>query len=162
MISSSIFWRIVVCGFIATFVMSMIAFLQGGLGLPVIDVGHIIKGSFNEVHVDEPYDIFWGNLAFYIGGILLALIWVVFLQRRIPGNWIVQGVIYGVIISLVAGLIISPIVSLAAGDGFGIFYFDTWVPGLIILAGLIMHIGYGLVLMLCLKYAGIHGLETES
>ncbi len=161
MMRSNVFWRTIICGFIATFVMSMIAFLQGGLGLPVIDVGHIIQGSFNEVHVYEPYDIFWGNVAFYIGGILLALIWVVFLHNRIPGNWFVQGVIYGVIISIVAGLIISPLVSLAAGDGFGIFYFDTWTPGLIILAGLIMHLGYGLVLMLCLKYAGVKGIDAE-
>ena len=160
MISSNIFWRTVICGFIATFIMSMIAFLQGGLGLPVIDVGHIIQGSFNEVHVDEPYTILWGNIAYYFGGILLALVWVVFLHHRIPGNWVVQGIGYGVMISLVAGLVISPLVSLAAGDGFGIFYYDTWTPGLLILAGLIMHIGYGLALLLCLKYAGVEGMGS--
>lgn len=162
MISSGIFWRTVISGFTATFVMMMIAFVQGGVGLPAIDVGHLIKASFNEVHVDEPYGIIWGNAAFYIGGILLALIWVAFLQKRIPGNWFVQGIIYGVIISLFAGLILSPLVALAAGDTVGIFYFDTWFPGLILLAGLTMHLGYGIVLLLCLRLAGVSGPEPHS
>ena len=158
MINSDTFWRTVICGLIATFIMSMIAFLQGGIGLPVVDVGYIITCSFNEVHVNEPYNILWGNIAYYIIGVLLALIWVVFLHNRIPGNWVLEGLIYGVIISVVAGLVVSPLVSLAAGDSFGIFYTDTWIPGLVILAGLIMHLGYGIALLLCLKYAGVKGI----
>lgn len=153
--SSSTFWRTVIAGAIATFVMTMIAFLQGGLGLPTIDIGHILKESFNHVHGTDVYTLVWGNFAYFIGGILMALIWVAFLKDIIPGNWIVQGVIYGVIISVIAGLIIAPLVSMAAGDSFGIFYTDTWVPGLILLAGLIMHVGYGVVLTLCLKVSDI-------
>lgn len=159
MIKSDTFWRTVVSGLIATFVMAMISFLQGGLGLPTIDVGHILKESFNHVHTDAPYTILWGNIAYFIVGVLLALIWVVFLQKRMPGNWLVQGVIYGIIISLVAGLIVAPLASLAAGDPFGIFYMDTWIPGRILIAGLTMHIGYGIVLTLCLKYAGVYGID---
>ncbi len=162
MISSGTFWRTVVSGYIATFVMSMVAFIQGGVGLPVVDIGHIIVGSFNEVHVDEPYNILWGNIAFFMGGILLALLWVVFLMEKVPGSWFLQGLLYGVMISVVSGLILSPLVSLAAGDWFGFFYLDTWVPGLLILAALIMHLAYGIVLMLCLKYAGVRGLDSES
>ena len=162
MISSETFWRTVVSGFIATFVMSMVAFIQGGVGLPVVDIGHIIVGSFNEVHVDEPYNILWGNIAFFMGGILLALLWVVFMMEKVPGSWFLQGLLYGVMISVVSGLILSPLVSLAAGDWFGFFYLDTWVPGLLILAALIMHLAYGIVLMLCLKYAGVRGLDSES
>lgn len=160
MIQSSTFWRTVISGFIATFMMMMIAFMLGGLGLPVIDVGHFLKESFNLVHEPAVYSILWGNIAYYIMGMMLALIWVVFLQNRIPGNWFIQGLIYGVLISLVAGLIVSPLVSSAAGESFGLFYLDTWVPGLILLAGLIMHLGYGVVLTLSLKYAGVQGLES--
>ena len=162
MIHSSTFWRTVISGFIATFVMMMIAFLQSGLGLPVIDVGHFLKEAFNLAHDAEAYSLLWGNTAFYIIGILLALFWVVFMQPRIPGNWLIQGLIYGIIISLVAGIIVSPLVSLAAGESFGILYMDTWTPGLILLAGLIMHLGYGLILTLCLKYAGVDGIESAG
>lgn len=139
--------------------MAMIAFLQGGFGLPTIDVGHILKESFNYVHIDEPYSITWGNLAYFIVGIKLALIWVVFLQERVPGNWFVQGLIYGILISLIAGLVVAPIASRAAGEAFGMFYANTWVPGLMMLAGIIMHVGYGLTLSLCLKIAGVKGIK---
>lgn len=160
MISSNTFFRTVISGFIATFFMTIISFLQGGIGLPVIDVGHILKESFNYVHGAAVYDIFWGNLAYNIVGILLALIWVVFFQERIPGNWLVQGIIYGVIISVAAGLVISPLAMQSAGETIGIFYSETWIPGRILLAGFLMHTGYGIVLMLCLKYAGVMGLST--
>jgi hypothetical protein len=153
--NSGTFWRTVISGFIATFVMAMIAFLQGGFGLPVIDVGHILKQSFNQVHEFEPYSILWGNIAYFIVGILLALIWVVFFKDRIPGNWFIQGIIYGIMITLIAALVVAPLASLAAGDSFGIFYTNTWMPDLILLAGLIMHLGYGIVLTLCLNYASL-------
>lgn len=160
MMQSSTFLRTITSGFIATFMMMMIAFMQGGLGLPVIDVGHFLKESFNLVHEPAVYSILWGNIAYYLMGMMLALIWVVFLQSRIPGNWFIQGLIYGIIISLVAGLVVSPLVSSAAGESFGLFYMDTWVPGLILLAGLTMHIGYGVILTLSLKYAGVQGVES--
>ena len=156
--SSSIFWRTVICGFIATFVMTMVSFLQTGFGLPPIDIGHILKTSFNAAHNIDAYDLLWGNVAYYLMGMILALIWVIFLQKRIPGNWAIQGLIYGVIISVVAGLIVAPLVSRAAGEPFGIFYTDTWIPGLMILAGLLMHLFYGLVLTLSLKYANVQGI----
>ena len=153
MMQSHSFWETVICGFIATFVMSMISFLLGGFNLPIIDVGYILQQIFNHIHQHDPYTIVWGNAAYYFGGVLLALIWVAFFQHRIPGNWFVKGIVYGIIISVVAGLVISPIVSLAGGEPFGIFYSDTWYPFLTTLAGLIMHLAYGISLLLCLKYA---------
>ncbi|MEX0944509.1 MAG: hypothetical protein WDZ38_02475 [Balneolaceae bacterium] len=155
MLQTETFIRTVICGFIATFVMTIISFLQGGLGLPVIDVGHILKQSFNHVHGTEVYSIFWGNMAYNVIGVLLALFWVVFLQKRIPGNWFIQGLIYGIIISIVAGLIVSPLAALSTGDSIGFFYTDTWIPGRILLAGLVMHLGYGWFLTLGLKIAGV-------
>jgi len=149
------FWETVTCGFIATFVMSMVSFLLGSIALPVIDIGYILQAIFNHIHQHDPYTIIWGNAAYYIGGILLALIWVAFFQSKIPGNWFVKGVIYGVIISVVAGLFISPVVSLAGGEPFGIFYSGTWYPVLITLAGLIMHLAYGISLLLCLRYTDL-------
>jgi hypothetical protein len=159
MISSSTFWRTVISGFIATFVMAMTAFVQGGLGLPVVDIGHIITGTFNHVHPEGAYDILWGNIAYFMGGVLLALVWVVFLQQRLSWPWYVQGIVFGLGISVLSGLILSPLVSLAAGEWFGFFYLNTWVPELLLLAGLTMHIAYGLTLTLCLKVAGVKGLD---
>lgn len=159
--TSDTFIRTVIAGFIATFVMTIISFLQGGLGLPVIDVGHILKETFNHVHTGEPYSIIWGNLAYNIVGVLLALFWVAFLHNRISGNWVLKGIIYGIIISFVAGAVVSPLAMLAGGDSVGIFYYDTWIPVRILIAGLTMHIGYGLVLLLCLNVAGVTGLKQR-
>lgn len=158
---ASIFWRTTISGFIATFVMAMIGFMQGGFGLPVIDVGHILTESFNHALLTHPYHIIYGNMAYNIMGIILALIYVAFLQERMPGNWLVQGVIYGFIISILASLLVSPFVSMAAGQSVGLFYTETWVPGLMILAALFMHLGYGITLMLCLKVAGVKGMNAE-
>ncbi|WP_234570916.1 hypothetical protein [Rhodohalobacter sp. 614A] len=159
MISSTTFWRTVICGLIATFTMTMVSFLQGGIGLPAIDIGHILKQTFNHVHGDEVYSLIWGNAAFNVGGVLMALFWVAFLQNRIPGNWFIQGIIYGIIISVVTGLVISPLFAKAAGESFGIFYTDTWIPGLILIGGIVMHISYGITLTLCLKVAGVNGVD---
>lgn len=162
MISARIFWRTVIAGFFATFTMQMIAFLQAGFGLPLIDIGHFLTETFNHIHQSDIYSILWGNAAYQVIGIILAFIWVVFLQRRVPGNWAVHGIIYGIVLSLVAALVVSPLVSAAAGNSFGIFYSQTWFPGRMLLAGLIMHLGYGLVLMLGLTYAGVNGLEPKE
>ena len=148
------FTETVISGFVATFMMSMLSFLSSGLGLPVIDVGYMLTEIFNYIHEQQPYSILWGNAAYYIGGILLALIWVTFLNNKIPGNWLLQGIIYGVLISIVAAVVVSPVISMAGGESFGMFYIDTWFPVLNILAGLIMHLGYGITLLLCLQYSG--------
>lgn len=157
--STRVFWRTVIVGFFATFTMQMIAFLQAGFGLPLIDIGHFLTETFNHIHQSDVYSIIWGNAAYQVIGIILALVWVAFLQQIMPGNWLIQGIIYGVLISIVAAVVVSPIVSKAAGDSFGLFYSQTWFPGRMLLAGLIMHLGYGLVLMLGLKYAGVEGPE---
>lgn len=149
------FRQTVICGFIATFVMSTVAFLTSGVGLPVIDVGYLLQQIFNHVHDHNPYTIVWGNTAYYMGGILLALVWVVFLDGRISGNWFVKGLIYGVLITIVAAVIISPVVSMAGGEPFGIFYSGTWFPVLVSLSGLVMHLAYGISLLLCLKYSEV-------
>ena len=161
MISSSVFWRTIISGFIATFVMTMVSLLQGGIGLPTIDIGHILKESFNYVHGEDMYSILWGNSAYYLGGMLMALIWVVFLQHRIPGKWILQGIIFGIIITVVAGAIIAPLTSLAAGDSFGIFYVYTWFPVRVLIAGILMHVSFGISLMVCLKVAGVKELSSD-
>ena len=47
-----------------------------------------------------------------------------------------------------------------AGESFGVFYTQTWAPGLILAGGLVMHLSYGLALALSLKVAGVRGPAT--
>lgn len=159
--SSSIFFRTSISGLIATFAMAMVAFILGGIGFPVIDVGFILTESFNHALPGDPYSIIFGNLAYNVGGALLALSWVAFFQHKVPGNLFIQGLIFGITISILAGLVISPFVSLSAGESFGVFYSNTWVPGKILFAGLFMHLAYAYTLLLCLKVADVKGYRKD-
>lgn len=137
-------------GAIATFVMTMTGFWQAGLGLPAIDVGAMLTGSMNAAHADgDLYGPVAGNLAHLVNGIVLALVFVTFLQRRLPGGWIVHGLIYAVLTTLAAALVVVP---LAAGAG--VFFSNTPIPGRMTLASTIVHLAYGLALTLSLEVAG--------
>lgn len=155
------FWETVISGLIATFIMTMISFLLGGFGLPIIDVGYILQEIFNHIHQQTLYSIIWGNAAYYFGGILLSLIWVAFLDKKVPGHWLLQGIFYGIFITILAAVIISPIVSMAGGEPFGIFYTDTWYPILTTISGFLMHLGYGISLLMCLNYAHVFRVNTS-
>ena len=79
------FWKTVVAGLIATFVMTMTGFWQTGLGLAAIDVGAMITGSMTAVHPDAPYTFVAGNLVHFANGIVLALLWWRFSKSAFPG-----------------------------------------------------------------------------
>ncbi len=154
-ISGERFWKTVVAGLIATYVMTMTGFWQSGLGLAPIDVGAMTAGSMTAAHPDVPYTLVAGNLAHFANGVILALIWVAFLQERIPGNWIVQGLIYALIAQLGAWIVVAP---LAFGVGF--FFLKTPTPGWLMLSTLVVHLAYGLSLTLSLKVAGVRSART--
>ena len=154
-ISGEQFWKIVVAGLIANYVMTMTGFWQSGLGLAAIDVGAMIAGSMTAAHPDAPYTLVVGNLAHFANGVILALIWVAFLQERVPGNWIVHGLVYALITQLGAWVIVAPM-----AFGVGLFFKNTPAPGLMMLATLTVHVAYGLSLMLSLKLAGVRTTRT--
>jgi len=141
----------VMAGAIATFVMTMTGFWQAGLGLPAMDVGAMLTGSLNAAHGDGgPYGPVAGNLAHLVNGVVLALIFVAFLQHRLPGGWLLQGVIYAALTTLAAALVVVP---LAAGAG--VFFSNTPIPGQMTLASTAIHLAYALALTLSLEVAGV-------
>ncbi len=154
-ISGEQFWKIVVAGLIANYVMTMTGFWQSGLGLAAIDVGAMIAGSMTAAHPDAPYTLVVGNLAHFANGVILALIWVAFLQERVPGNWIVHGLVYALITQLGAWVIVAPM-----AFGVGLFFTNTPAPGWMMLSTLVIHVAYGLSLTLSLKLAGVRTTRT--
>ncbi len=147
--TGSQFWKTVIAGLIATFAMTVTGFWQSGLGLAPFDVGAMLTANMSASHPDSPYSLMAGNLVHVANGIVLALIWVAFLQNLVPGNWVVQGVIYAVIGTLVAVVIVVPLAS-----GVGVFFSKTDAPGLMLVSALAAHLAYGLTLTLSLKVAG--------
>lgn len=145
------FGATVAAGLVATFVMTMTGFWQSGLGLPAVDVGAMLAGSMNGAHGDgEIYGVVAGNLAHFANGAVLALVFVAFLQDLLPGGWLLQGLIYAVVTTLAAALVVVP---LAAGAG--IFFTNTPMPGAMTLASTVIHLAYGLSLTLSLEVAGL-------
>lgn len=146
------FWATVVAGVIATFVMTMTGFYQAGVGLQHMDVGAMLAGSMNLGHEEATYGIVAGNAAHFANGVILALLFVVFLQRAVPGGWLVQGLIYGVVLWVAAGLVVVP---LATGMEAGVFFLATPMPGAMLLSSLAFHLFYGVALTLSLEVAGV-------
>lgn len=147
------FWATVVAGLVATFVMTMTGFWQGTLGpLQHMDVGAMLAGSMNLGHEDPRYGIVAGNVVHYLNGVILALIFVAFLQNVTPGGWLVQGIVYGILLWIAAGLIVVP---LATGTQAGLFFLNTPMPGSMLLSSLTFHLAYGVALTLSLQAAGI-------
>src|SRR5438045_1851594 len=148
--SPSVFWRTAIAGFIATFVMTMTGFWQHGVGIRTVDVGWLLTTNMSSAHPELPYYLFAGNLAHFANGVLLALLWVAFVRRYVPGSWLLHGLAYGVMLMVVADLIVFPLIA-----DVGVFFARTRAPGAMILASLIVHLAYGLALTLSLELAGI-------
>jgi hypothetical protein len=121
------------------------------------DVGAMITGSMTAVHPDAPYTFVAGNLVHFANGIVLALLWVAFLQERVPGNWIVQGLVYALITQLGAWVVVAPL----AFDA-GLFFTNTPAPGRMMLATASTHVAYGLSLTLSLKVAGVRAATAAN
>ena len=149
------FWKTIIAGIIANYAMTMMGFWQSGLGLAAIDIGAMLAGNMTAAHPDMPYSLVAGNLAHFANGVMLALIWVAFLQQRVPGNWIVQGLVYALITTLAAWVVVAPL-----AFGVGLFFTNTPAPGRMMLATAVVHVAYGLSLTLSLKVAGVEAVRT--
>ena len=144
------FWKTVVAGLIATFVMTLTGFWQSGLGLMAIDIGAMITGNMTAAHPDTPYTLVAGNLVHFANGIIVGLVWVAFLEERVRGKWIVHGLVFALITQLGAWVVVAPL----AFDA-GLFFTNTPTPGRMMLATASTHVAYGLSLTLSLKVAGV-------
>jgi uncharacterized membrane protein YagU involved in acid resistance len=141
--------RATVVGVLATHIMTMMGFWQAGLGLPKMDVGAMLAGNMGQSYA-------WGQLAHYLNGILLALIFAAWLYRLLPGSGLVKGIAYGLLTTVAAELVIVPLASPA-----GIFFSNTPNPGWMVLGGLVPHLAYGVALGLGIELFGELGGEER-
>lgn len=138
------FLRAVVTGFIATFTFTMAGFWQAGIGVPKLDVASLMAGNMGHAYV-------WGQAVHFLNGIVLALIYAFWLYHWIPGPRLIKGVIYGILTTIAAGLIVVPLVSAGTPEPTGIFFSNTPMPGMMVLAAFIVHLVYGITLGLGYK-----------
>lgn len=137
--SGSNFLRAVTAGFIATFAMTMMGFWQAGIGLPKFDVGALLAANMG-------HEYGWGQAAHFIDGMLLALIYARWLYGMLPGPALVKGIVYGIIATIAAQVVVVPLVTAPLAEPAGFFFARTPMPGMMMLGSLIIHLAYGITL----------------
>lgn len=134
LMSPANFWRATVAGFLATYVMTMTGFWQAGVGLPKLDTAATLAANMGHGYA-------WGMAAHFLNGTILALIYATWFYDRLPGGRLAKGVVYGLILTLVAWVVVGPLVSPA-----GPFFLNTPAPLMMLAGSLIVHLGYGIAL----------------
>src|SRR5207247_1420205 len=102
------------------------------------------------------YFLFAGNLAHFMNGVLLALLFVALIRPYVPGSWLVHGLGYGLALAVIASAVVFPLVA-----DVGVFFSRTRAPAAMLLGSLIMHLFYGFGLTLGLEVAGIGARAAE-
>ena len=144
--SQANFLRAVVAGFIATYVMTMTGFWQAGIGLPRMDVGAMLAGNMG-----HSYN--WGQTAHFLNGILMGLVYAQWLYGRLPGVPLVKGILFGIMATVAAGLVVVPIITASMENPAGVFFSKTPMPGAMIMGSLAVHLAYGIALGLTYRPA---------
>lgn len=132
---------VVVAGILASYAMTVAAAWQAGLGLDAMDPSRLMVTSLNRAHSGAPYGIAFGHLYHYLNGIAFALLYYVLFRAWLPGNWLVRGVLYGIIAFLLAAGLVSPLAT-----GSGIFFSNTPEPLRMTASSLVPHLVFGVTL----------------
>jgi uncharacterized membrane protein YagU involved in acid resistance len=126
--------RAAAAGLIATAVMTALLLIEPSVGLPRIAIGQVLSTSLGlaSAHLSSGPAIGW--VIHFAIGMMLALIYAAAFVHRLPGMPLVRGMLYGVLVFVVAQLVFMPLV------GGGIFSRGA----VSLLAGsLIGHLVYG-------------------
>jgi uncharacterized membrane protein YagU involved in acid resistance len=102
--------RAAAAGLIATGVMTALLLIEPSIGLPMIAIGQVLSTSLGlaSAHLAVGPAIGW--VIHFVIGTLLALIYAAVLAHRLPGTPLGRGMIYGVLVFVVAQLAFMPLV----------------------------------------------------
>jgi len=126
--------KTIVAGVAATAVMSVVAmFVAPMMGMPKMDFGHML-GTGNPM-MAMPYAAGW--MIHFVVGIVMALVFAAVVRGKLPGNSVVQGMLYAFVIFLMAQLLVMPMM------GNGVFSGGNMQ---LIMGSLIGHLVFGAVL----------------
>ena len=103
-------------GLLATFVATVAGYWFPAIGLPSLDFASL-NGNLL-VPTDASIDLIWtmGLLQLFGGGVVVSLLYGLYVQRHLPGPGWLRGMIWGGVLCLVVGLTVLPLL-----HGAGIF-----------------------------------------
>lgn len=102
--------RAAAAGLIATGVMTALLLVEPSVGLPRIAIGQVLSTSLGLAAAHLPIGPAIGWVIHFVIGMLLALIYAAVFARRLPGTPLGRGVLYGVLVFVVAQLVFMPLV----------------------------------------------------
>ncbi len=134
--------KAIIAGVAATAVMSLVAmFVAPMMGMPKMDFGNML-GTGNPM-MEMPYAAGW--MVHFVLGIIMAIVYAKFLFGKLPGNGIVQGIVYGLILFVLAQVMVMPMM------GSGVFSGGNMQ---MIMGSLVGHIVFGATLGAVYSKAG--------
>jgi hypothetical protein len=127
--------RVIIAGLIGALSMALASYLFSSMNIPMVDFGRLIATKILRYHSHRTRLGLFLHLA---NGVILALVYAIFLWPFIPGEYWLRGLTYGVFLWLAMMVVVLP----AIGDGF----FGWKVSRSMIPSALVVHLLYGLVL----------------
>jgi uncharacterized membrane protein YagU involved in acid resistance len=102
--------RAAAAGLVGTAVMTALLLVEPSVGLPKIAMGQVLSTSLGFVSAHLTLGPALGWVAHFLIGTLLALIYAAVFDRRLPGTPVARGLLYGVLVFIVAQLVFMPLV----------------------------------------------------
>jgi uncharacterized membrane protein YagU involved in acid resistance len=102
--------RAAAAGLVGTGVMTALLLVEPSVGLPKIAMGQVLSTSlgFTSAHLTIGPAVGW--VLHFVIGMLLALVYAAVFDRRLPGTALTRGLLYGVLVFVVAQLVFMPLV----------------------------------------------------
>ena len=102
--------RAVAAGLIGTAAMTSLLLIEPSVGLPRIAIGQILSTALGLTPAYLTAGAVMGWIIDFLVGALFALVYAAFLERRLPGVPVVRGVIFGILVFILAQLVFMPLV----------------------------------------------------
>src|SRR5678815_3325560 len=96
--------RAAAAGFIGTAVMTALLLVEPSVGLPKIAIGQILSTSLGLASAHLTIGPALGWILHFLIGALLALVYAAVFDRWLPGTPLTRGMLYGVLVFVVAQL----------------------------------------------------------
>ncbi len=109
--------RAVVAGLLATLAMTLLFLVEPLLGLPRMDEGGILSTVMSATVAYLPVGFVGGWIIHFGFGVIFALIFALVVAARLPGSMTVRGVLFGLMVFLMAQLVVMPLVGAGLFSG---------------------------------------------
>jgi uncharacterized membrane protein YagU involved in acid resistance len=102
--------RAAAAGFVGTGLMTALLLVEPSVGLPKIAMGQVLSTSLGATSAHLTIGPAIGWCMHFVIGMLLALVYAAVFDGRLPGTALTRGMLYGVLVFVVAQLVFMPLV----------------------------------------------------